>query len=270
MSPASESRFERDTRVTPAGEGRFDAGIDPGWWIVDGPNGGYIAAIVLRALEHAVADPERSPRSLSIHYTARPAVGPVQIETRVERRGRSLTSLSARMLQGDRLLCLAVAAFSKSREGYAFGHVQMPEVAPPSECEPLAHHIEIHRRYEHRWAIGQRPFSGGSSSAVCGGWIRLDEPRIADAALVAAFTDAFPPAIFSLVDEGAITGAVPTIDLTIHFRETLPLAGTAADDFALAVFRSRQCQAGFIEEDGEIWSRDGVLLAQSRQLALVF
>jgi acyl-CoA thioesterase len=269
MPPASESRFERDTRVTPAGGDRFDARIDSGWWIVDGPNGGYVAAILLRAMELAVADPERAPRSLSIHYTARPAEGPVQIETHVERRGRSLSSVSARMTQDDRLLCLALAAFSKSREGHDFCHTPMPEVAPPDECEPLLPRIEIHRRYEHRWAIGQQPFSGGSSRALCGGWIRASEPRVADAALVTAYTDAFPPAIFSLVAEGAISGAVPTIDLTIHFRETLPLAGAAPDDFALAIFRSRQSRDGFMEEDGEIWSRDGVLLAQSRQLALV-
>jgi acyl-CoA thioesterase len=268
MPPASESRFERNTRVAAAGEHVFEAHIDPGWWVVEGPNGGYVAAILLRALTSAVADPERAPRSLSIHYTARPAEGPVQIATQIERRGRSLTTATAHMSQGGRLLCLAVAAFSKVREGFGFTHAQMPEVAPPENCDPLPEQIEIHKRFDYRWAVGALPFAG-SGQAVCGGWIRLTEPHVADAPLVAAYADAFPPAIFSLVQDGDISGGVPTIDLTIHFRETLPLAGAADDDFVLAVFRSRQAHEGFIEEDGEIWSRDGALLAHSRQLALL-
>ena len=66
-----------------------------------------------------------------------------------------------------------------------------------------------------------------------------------------------------------LAGGVPTIDLTIHFRTALPLAGAASDDFVLAVFRSHLARDGFVEENGEIWSRDGTLLAESRQLALV-
>jgi hypothetical protein len=33
-------------------------------------------------------------------------------------------------------------------------------------------------------------------------------------------------------------------------------------------FRTRTAREGFLEEDGEIWSADGTLLAQSRQLAI--
>jgi hypothetical protein len=38
---------------------------------------------------------------------------------------------------------------------------------------------------------------------------------------------------------------------------------------SLIAFRSHLSSEGFVEEDGEIWSRGGVLLAQSRQLAVV-
>ena len=45
------TRFERDTAVARAGDGVYDVRIDGGWWIVVGPNGGYLAALVLRALQ---------------------------------------------------------------------------------------------------------------------------------------------------------------------------------------------------------------------------
>ena len=66
------TRFDRDTAVRPAGDGLLDAAIDPGWFIVRGPNGGYVAALMLRALLHAVDDPSRAPRSLTVHFTAPP------------------------------------------------------------------------------------------------------------------------------------------------------------------------------------------------------
>src|SRR5512144_669194 len=95
------SRFDRDTAVEPLGDGVFAAHIDRGWWVIRGPNGGYVAAIVLRALMGSV-ESSRAPRSLTIHYTAPPDEGAVTVETQVERVGRSLTTVSGRMRQGDR------------------------------------------------------------------------------------------------------------------------------------------------------------------------
>ena len=52
------NRFDRDTAVTPNGDGSFDVRIDRGWWIVRGPNGGYVAAILAKAASAVVADPD--------------------------------------------------------------------------------------------------------------------------------------------------------------------------------------------------------------------
>lgn len=261
------NRFDRDTAVEPLGGGVFEARIDRGWWVVRGPNGGYVAAIVLRALA-GVVDADRAPRSLTVHYTAPPEEGPVRVETQVERVGRSLTAVSGRMLQGDRVLALALAAFSKPRAGPTFDHAPFPEVPPPERCTPFRGAIPMNERYEYRHALGALPGSG-AEQALIGGWIRSAEPRVADAALVAAFTDAWPPACFAPAHGPEGMGPVPTVDLTIHFRRDLPLAAARADDFHLAVFRSRFAEQGFVEEDGEVWSRDGRLIAQSRQLAVI-
>ncbi|HTY19176.1 MAG TPA: thioesterase family protein [Myxococcota bacterium] len=263
------TRFDLDTAVRrlETEPSVYEGRIDPGWWVVQGPNGGYLAAILLRALAQGV-EAARAPRSLTIHYLTRPEAGAVRIETRVEREGRSLSTLSARMLQGERVLALALAAFSRPRPGPRFDQVAMPAVAPPEACESFPGRIPLHDRFQYRWAVGAPPGSG-SAEALAGGWIRAAEPQTADAPLVAAFTDAWPPACFSWASERATIGAVPTVDLTIHFRRDLPLAGAGPEDFYLAVFHSRVAEQGFVEEDGEVWSRDGSLLAQSRQLAAI-
>ena len=85
--------------------------------------------------------------------------------------------------------------------------------------------------------------------------------------MVALFADAYWPAPFATLPE---MRPAPTIDLTVHFRTALPLP--AADDphpFLLTRFASTTAQEGFFEEDGEVWTTDGTLVAQSRQLALL-
>jgi len=265
------TRFDIDTAVRRVAEGVYEACIDPGWWVVEGPNGGYLAALLVRALADATGDPERAARSLTLHYTARPQEGPARIETRVERAGHAMTTLSCRLIQDDRLVVTGLAAFSRPRtRGLSLPAPAMPEVPPPESCPTTSGALEIHERFESRRALGAPPFSAGRDAHV-GVWIRLAEPRALEAPLLALYADAIAPAIFATLEDRSQTSGIPTIDLTIHFREALAPASASArpeDEFVLAVFRTRLARDGFLEEDGEIWSRDGRLLAQSRQLAL--
>ena len=271
MTRSDVPRFERDTAVTRQTEDTFSAQVDPGWWVMRGPNGGYLAAIVLRALTVRVGDPTRAARSLTVHFVAPPDAGDLVIRTAVERVGRSLTSCSARVTQGDRLVALALAAFSASRAGPEFRDLEPPafpaaETLPPTAPPDFA--PSVAQRWEARWAIGH-PASPGeppAAEAVAGGWIRLEEPQAMDAPAIVAVTDAWIPPVIARSPEPL---AVPTIDLTVHLRAVLPHPGLDADAFVMAQFRTGVAADGFLEEDGQVWATDGTLLAQRRQLAAI-
>src|SRR4051812_1268860 len=123
------SKFDRDTSVREVEPGVFEGHVSRDWWIVFGPNGGFLAAMLGKAMSAAVDEHARVPRSLTIHYTAAPAEGPVRITTTIERTGRSMTTLTARMEQGARLVALAIGAFSSGRlPALEFDEVPAPEI----------------------------------------------------------------------------------------------------------------------------------------------
>ncbi len=270
MTRSVDTKFDRDTAVLPLSEGRFQVALSRDWWIVRGPNGGYIAAILTRAIHAAVDDPERGLRSLTVHYLRPPEEGEAEILVAVERSGRSLSTVTARLMQQGKVQAIAIAALSKPRQSHELHQAVMPEVTAPRQLHPRSANpaIPMHAHYDERPAIGSGPWSEPrSKEALTGGWIRLAEGRTLDDALLVAYSDAWAPAVFAHKDLTSSMG-VPTIDLTVHVLATLP-ASVGPEDFVLMVFRTREVSEGFLEEDGEIWSEDGILLAQVRQLAVM-
>jgi acyl-CoA thioesterase len=268
--------FEADIALRDAGSGAYDLDVPPHWRVARGStNGGYLAAVITRALAER-AGAGRHPRSLTVHYLAGCGPGPARVSVAVEREGRSMTTLSARMTQGEATVALALAAFGQSRSGLEFQHEPMPE-APPPETVPALDAAGLPAmaqaagapgftgNWDYRWCVGARPYTR-AAEAVSGGWIRLREPRTLDGPLLAAMADAWIPPVIVLLDRPR--GIVPTIDLTVHFRAAVPLADAGPGDFSFAVFRSRAGAEGYWESDGVIWSRDGRVLAQARQLAV--
>src|SRR5687768_16198993 len=78
--PETETFFEKASAVERIDRGRYRANVDPRWWVVRGPHGGYMTAIILRALTELVGDADRPVRSFSTHFVAAPKEGtPVEI-----------------------------------------------------------------------------------------------------------------------------------------------------------------------------------------------
>jgi len=265
--------FDDDTALEPLGPGRWRARLHERWAVARGVNGGFVGALVARAAE-AIA--ERPLRSLTVHFLEAPDPGPVDIAATVEREGGSTTAASVRVERDGRPTALALAALGAWREGEAEWHdARMPPAPSPDEAfrlDPGRNGLPAFvGNYDMRWAVGPRPRPRGSADTdegegLTGGWVRTAQPRAPDAPRLVAFSDCWFPAAYARI--GRVAPA-PTLDLTVHIRSPLPAARMTAEDFVLGVFRTRWGTGGLWEEDGELWSPDGVLLAQSRQLALI-
>jgi acyl-CoA thioesterase len=282
LAPAMDTAFDRDTAISRIEDGAnghvptpeqalFAATIAPGWRAGRGPHGGYLAAILLRALTAAADDPERTPRSLTVHYASAPEAGPIEIRTTVERQGRSLTTLSARMEQAGRVTALALAAFSVPWQAPSANELPMPDLAPPDAERRSTPKLfkgapEFTRQLVMQPRVGAVPFAGSGAPMRIGGWIGLPEPRPVDSLALALFCDAWFPPSFIALDAPAIS---PTVDLTIHFRQAISECDCDPAALCLSVFETRLLHDGLFEEDGVIWAADGTVLAQSRQLGII-
>ena len=61
----------------------------------------------------------------------------------------------------------------------------------------------------------------------------------------------------------------PTLEYTVHFPRDLPVAGELDPDWTLVRLVTDEATDGHFSEDGELWSRNGTLLARCRQIALL-
>jgi acyl-CoA thioesterase len=260
--------FDEDIALRSLGPGRYACEISRKHWVIAGPNGGYLAALLTRAGDEHLAEPRRQLRSFTVHYLRPPSAGSAEIEVTTEQLGRSVAYLRLKMTQNEKPILIATGAWAMPREGYEFAGWPMPETHPPEACSSVVtdRHAEpppIRKQWETRSAVAKELGSGELPDLTW--WIRPPIHRELDTAMIVAITDALPPPIF--VTE-VLPMSVPTVDLTVHIRAQLSAVAWQPGDWVLARFSTRYASGGFLEEDGALWSADGTLLAHSRQLAL--
>src|SRR3954447_2174578 len=107
------SEFDDDTALVRRDDGVWRGQMTDRWWIGAGPNGGYIAAFLIRALAGEAHQPD--PLTMTTHYLARPDAGPVEVRVESLRQARSHDFLQARLTQGETTIAIATAAFGRLR-----------------------------------------------------------------------------------------------------------------------------------------------------------
>jgi acyl-CoA thioesterase len=259
--------FSDATAVTRVGPGVYRGEIDTGWDIFGVTNGGYLLAMAARALVE-----EGGGRLVSItgRFVNPAGPGPVEIGVETVKRGRSLTILNGLMADDERPLVTFSASLANSGEGpgpISVTHGEPPSLPPPEDCPRLVPSKEAPLPPPFAGKVECRLHPDDTSLGVdrpgppqVRGWFGLDDGEMLDPAGLVLASDGFPPAIFF---SSLPIGWTPTVDLTVHVRDPGPHRWVACR------FTTRFVTGGWLEEDGEMWSQDGRLVAQSRQLALV-
>jgi acyl-CoA thioesterase len=231
--------FARATAVH-GGNGAWHGEIAPTWDIAGNANGGYLLAIAARALAEECGRPD--PVTVTAHYLAPGRLGPVTVTTEVLKQGRQLATGTAVLSDATRPLLAVVGSFGTPGGGGASPTMvrrALPDMPPPDACVPA----------------GRK-----SGVPIIRGWLRLPEEEPMDGLALLCAADALPPTIFNTDLPVAWT---PTVELTVHVR------ARPAPGWLLSTFETRFISGGLLEEDGELWDSTGVMVAQSRQLALV-
>jgi acyl-CoA thioesterase len=258
--------FDLHTAVEEDVLGPYRATVDPGMTGFKGAHGGYLMALALRAMSGAVGDPTRVPRTLSAYLLAPVGAGPLELHTRVDRAGGSMTTASTRLEQDRAPGALAIASFGRAADSIAHTDRVMPQVAPPEELEPLfakpVPEADAGLHVEHRPA-GPLPLAGGDEAEILV-WMRLAERRPVDAFVATFLADSGPPALYGAMSDFV---AMPSTDITLHFSGA-PRAPRG--EWVLGVFRNRLAAEGYAVEDGELWTPEGELVVQSRQRRRIF
>ncbi|MFF3308864.1 thioesterase family protein [Streptomyces sp. NPDC002952] len=268
-----DSEFDRDTAVTLREPGVYDIDLSAGWTIISAVNGGYLLAVLGRALGDAL--PHSDPFTISAHYLTASQPGPAVVRTEVVRTGRTLSTGQASLFQYDdegreveRIRVLASYGDLGALPDDVRTTARPPAIPPMEQCfgpqdgpAPVPGSSAITDRLMLKldpatlgWALGSPSGKGEMRS-----WFGLADGRDHDPLSLLLAVDALPPTAFEL----GLSGWVPTVELTVHVRSR-PAPGPLRVSIT-----TRNLAGGFLEEDAEVWDSADRLVAQSRQLARV-
>ena len=260
--------FEIDTRlegVDPDG-GRFQAHLSRDWEIW-GPNGGYVAAIALRAAGRMSRIPR--PASFSGHFLRVATFAPADVVVVPLHRGRRSESLRVSITQDDKPVLEALVRTASEGPGLEHVH-ELPPVVPPPEAlpDPALLRAADGPRYPFWSNLDARVVqperfrdTGATRDPVWREWYRFT-PR-------ATFDDPFVDAgrMLVLIDTLSWPAAsqphpldsgfqAPNLDVTAWFHALDPRS-----DWLLADHASPVARGGLMGTSGRVWSREGSLLA---------
>lgn len=265
------SELEHATRLE--GEnGRYIARLSSDWEIW-GPNGGYLAAIALRAagmLAHI-----QQPRSFYCHFLSSPDFDAVELNVKVLKQGRRAESFAVEMTQNGKPILQALVKTAAEGPGYSHQHLCAPDVPPPAALKTYEQlRPSAPRPAFSFWEnVERRPVEQSTteetSEPVLREWTRFqptacfEDPFLdASRALILLDTFGFPAAYQRYRSWEYLA---PNLDTSAWFHHSNPSC-----EWLLIDHECILANHGLMAVNGKVWDSEGKLLATgSAQLCCV-
>jgi acyl-CoA thioesterase len=255
--------FLADTRIDAIADepGRFRAELSPSW-AVWGPNGGYVAAIALRAAMAMSSLPR--PASLQCHFLALGEFAPVDLAVVRMGGGKRADSLRVEMTQNGRTLLFAtVWTVADGSRGYEHDFAAPPDVPRPEALRGYQDLADNYAEWYPIWrSIEARPqrWNEPPGYPEWRAWMRFNATAIPDRqsdALRQVLWLDFPGWNATIAAHSwPFQFLAPNLDLTVQFhRFSAPEAWTLVEGVALLA------EDGMVGCVSRLWSEDGRLLA---------
>jgi len=259
-----------DTTVEQTGPSTFTCDLSPDWEIW-GPNGGYLAAVAMRAA--GIASGRARPASITAHFVGAGRSEPVEISVEVNRETKVATSVTARISQEGRpLLVATVWSVDGDLDGLehhtALGPYDVPDPDALKSTEELWGERDGPPRHPFWSNIETRPTE----------WIADWENREASEPSMRAWVQFVPTATFAdpwvdacrsliLIDLdswpsatrahlGDLEHFAPTIEVTARF-----IGSTENEPWLLSEASAPVASRGLVAGVGQVWTRDRRLVA---------
>lgn len=270
---AAVGDLDLDTRLT-GGDGTYVGALSEDWAIW-GPNGGYVAAVLLRAAGAHSELPR--PASIAVTFLARGEFAPVQLTTRTLRRTRRAEAVAVSMAQDGRAVAEAVVWFTlDDLPGLEHDVVPMPDVPPASDLPTAAERMAAQGRerphpffdnmdqhavdWTDRWPPAEALPPRTDTWFRFRPTERFDDPVVdAGRLLVVLDTMGWPAAYrhhaWAWPDDD-VPWVAPSLDLHVRFHRP-----SGHSPLLFVRTEAPVSTGGLLTAEGRVWSEQGELLA---------
>jgi len=268
-------RFQAALKLENVEENIFLVNPDINYFVGNTPHGGYLMAIMHKALTNVL--PHSTAISSSVQYLDRIDAKPFELEVETFKTSRGSSSGIVKLKQ-DKKICTTFTGTCSDFEfmkGYDDLQKPLPKIFKDKDkndyvkmnydkiskgfTPAFIQQLECLIHPDHAWWNREKGSDNSDNEARCSAFLEM-EGGTPDQFCLSFYSDILPPVVSNKYGP---LGWIPTITLTTHIRQLPSTSEVYAD------FKASDINKGYFEQDCNIWDLDGNLVASSRQLTRI-